>query len=55
MNTDVAVFMQLILSVHTFRGQVVSLFSVDLIILSITIFCCMNISYLVNWMNWMIF
>ena len=49
------VFMQLTLSVHTFGGQVVSLFSVDLTILSITIFCCMNILYLVNWMNWMIF
>ena len=44
------VFMQLILSVHTFQGQVVSLFSVDLTIMSVTIFCCTNISYLVNWM-----
>ena len=40
LDTDVIVFMQLILSVHTIRGQVVALFNVDLIILFVTLFCC---------------
>ena len=45
MGTDVVggCFMQLILIVHTFWGQVVSHFNVDLTILSVTVFCCMHI------------